>query len=292
MSGITLRDLFDRYYRSIQIPQASLGCVKQYRQNLAKVDDALGRAATVADLSDDLIARVCGKLLADGRSPATANKVRSQLVALWNFAARRGLISTWPTLPKFREYSREPTAWTREQLEALFAECQRQPGFIGPASASLWWLGLLSLLWDSGLRIGAAMQLRWAQVDFTRGYVLVLAEQQKDREDKWFRLHPQTLAVLRLLRGSDAREGLLFPWDKADCVLWQRFGEILRKAGLPATRRDKFHRIRRSVASHFKAGGGDPQDAMGHSTYAVTQKYLDSTITGKVHPADLLFRPR
>jgi integrase len=297
MSDVSLRDFYNRYYRPIQLAQASCDCKKQYLQNIRKADDAAGGTCRLSDLSDDLLARVCGRLLSEGRSPATANKVRSQLVALWNFAARRGLVTTWPTLRKYREYKREPTAWTREQLTRLFAVAASRKGSIGRVPASLWWLTLLSLLWDTGLRIGAAMQLRWQQVDFERGYVLALAEQQKQGADQWFRLHPDTLKILRLLEGyategcQEKENGPIFRWPRAICTLWNAYKDLLTAAELPNGRRDKFHRIRRSVATHYEVAGGNATELLGHSCRAVTKSYLDATITGKVWAADLLFRP-
>ena len=59
----------------------------------------------------------------------------------------------------------------------------------------------------------------------------------------------------------------------------------------PATRRDKFHKIRRTVASYFKKAGGDATELLGHSGPEVTKAYIDKTIVGKVHASDLLFRP-
>ena len=284
----TLQSFFDTIYRPLRLTQASAGCLKQYRLNIAKVNAALDRAALLSDLSDDLLARVCGSMIADGRSPATANKVRAQLVALWTFAAKRGLVATYPTIGKYREFKREPIAWTKDQLRTLFTACSRQSGMIGEVPASLWWLALLSLLWDTGLRIGAVLKMQWHQVDFERGFVLVLAEQQKDHEDQWFRLHAHTLMLLRRMR---RKEGCVFHWPKSHGRLYLAYGAILRQAGLPSTRRDKFHKIRRSVASWFEAAGGNATELLGHSCRQVTRVYLDGTITGRTHAADLLFRP-
>lgn len=284
----SLRTFFVTYYRPIQLADCSQSCQSQYAANLRRLDYLLGREALLSDLTDTNIARVCGTILTDGRSPATANKVRAQLVALWTFAADRGLVSSRPTIRKYREYRREPTAWTREQLHELFEACHRVPGWIGEVRAYLWWLSLHSFLWDTGLRIGAALQVRFDQVDFDRSLVLIQAEQQKDHEDKWFRLHLDTITLLKAIR---THRDVIFAWPHSAPVLWHRYRRILLDAGLPAGRRDKFHKMRRSTASWVKFAGGDAQDAMGHSCPQTTAKYLDPTIVGKVHPADLLFRP-
>lgn len=288
MTNESLLALYETTYEPLQLPLASDGCKQQHRSNIKLLSSVVGRAATLADFTDDNIARVCGFVLSRGRSPATANKIRAQLVALWNFAARRGLVSTWPTIRKYREYRREPTAWSKDQLHDLFEACRRVPGWIGPVRAYLWWITLHAVLWDSGLRIGACVQLHYDQIDWERGFLLVRAEQQKDAEDQWFRLHVDTLALLHRIRTE--RE-LIFPWPYCACTLWNRYRRILVDAGLPTTRRDKFHRMRRSVASWFEASGGNATELLGHSSRAVTLAYLDKTIIGRTHATDLLFRP-
>jgi integrase len=283
-----LIELFDTAYEPCQLAIASDGSKQQHKRNIRRASELLGRPAKISDLSDDLVARVCALILSSGKKPGTANKCRSQMAALWSFAARRGLIKTWPTIRKYRDHKREPTAWGKEQLGELFEACRRIPGWIGPVRAYLWWIALHSVLWDTGLRIGATLRLRLGQIDWSRGLLLVEAEQQKNDEDQWFRLHDDTLAILRAIYTD--RE-TIFPWPFCKGTLWQRYRKILKDAGLPQTSRDKFHKMRRSVASWFEEAGGNATELLGHSSRAVTLGYIDKTIVGKVHATDLLFRP-
>ena len=76
----------------------------------------------------------------------------------------------------------------------------------------------------------------------------------------------------------------------SDAVL--PFDKVLSAAGLPTDRKSKFHRMRRSVASHLHAAGHNATDALGHSSADVTRKsYFDPNIIGAVRPSALLFRP-
>lgn len=72
--------------------------------------------------------------------------------------------------------------------------------------------------------------------------------------------------------------------------LWEVFGRLIKSAGLPVTPRQKFHRMRRSVASHMKVAGADPQRSLGHANEATTEKYLDPRIVRGEQPCDVLFR--
>lgn len=175
-------------------------------------------------------------------------------------------------------------------MRQLFAAAALQRRKIGGVPAWLWWTCLLSLAWDTGARIGELMQLDWAHVDFDGRWLNVPAELRKGkRADKSYRLSPETIAYLRLLAKHD--QPLLLPWDKHPSYLWEAFGRILKEAGLPTDRRSKFHRLRRSTATHFRAAGGDARKALGHTSEAVTERYIDERLLKQVHPADVLFRP-
>ncbi len=185
-----------------------------------------------------------------------------------------------------QEYRRVPTAWKQCQLSALFATVNALTGTIGTSLERDWWQALLAVMWDSGLRIGALMKAEWGDVDGE--FILIRAETQKDKEEQRFKLHRDTLKALGRL---GKRAGRIFKWPYCWTTLWKRYDKLLEKAGLPHGRRDKFHRVRRSVASWFEACGGNATDLLGHSDRRVTMAYLDPDITGKPQASDVLFRP-
>ena len=285
---MSLSDFFETVYLPLRLIAASAHCAFQYRINIRRFSTWLGREAQVSDLSDESIARFVGSIIARGKSPATANKVLSQLRALWEFAARRGLRSDYPSIRKLQEYRRAPTAWSREQLATLFHALRSVRGRIGGVRASLWWLSLHGVLWDSGARIGALLAAEWSDIDWERGELLLRAEHQKQKADQRFKLHPDTVAMLTLMR---QKSGPLFPWPTSRANLWDHYKRILRNAGLPHDRRSKFHRMRRSVASWYEQAGGNATRLLGHSSRKVTEAYLDESITGRPQASELLFRP-
>jgi integrase len=285
---VSLSDFFETIYLPLRLIAASAHCVFQYRLNIGRFSAWLGRDAAVADLSDENIARFVGTIISCGKSPATANKVLSQLRALWEFAARRGLRADYPSIRKLQEYRRAPTAWSREQLATLFHALRSVRGRIGGVRASLWWLSLHGVLWDSGARIGALLAAEWSDIDWERGELLLRAEHQKQKADQRFKLHPDTVAMLTLMRH---KSGPLFPWPTSRANLWDHYKRILRNAGLPHDRRSKFHRMRRSVASWYEHAGGNATRLLGHSSRKVTEAYLDESITGRPQASELLFRP-
>lgn len=277
----------------VYAPRKLLGCSqscrKKYLQHIRMLSEFLGRPATVDDLTEDHIAALMQRRIDQKKSPATVNDLRDQFMALAKFAALRGHLASAPDVKGVKKYTRTPTAWTREQVAAIFAACDRQEGYIAGIVARRWWHALHAVMWDCGGRIGAIMAAGPDQVDESRGVLRLNAEHQKQKADQTFLLHPDTMKALDAI--SYRSRDLIFPWDRNRSMLWHRYKKILASAGLPYGRRDMFHRMRRTVASWFEAAGGDATKLLGHSNRKVTEAYLDPTIVPRKHASDVLFRP-
>ena len=63
---------------------------------------------------------------------------------------------------------------------------------------------------------------------------------------------------------------------------------IIREGQLPDSRRNKFHKFRRTTASNFEAAGGNATKLLDHRKRATTAKYLDPRVIKKVMPADIV----
>lgn len=268
---------------------ASDSCILQYRRNIRNFGRFLKHEATAADLDDDLL---CGFIssYAKDRSPSTANKVRAQLVSLWTFLAKRKIADTYPDVPKLKEYKRVPLAWLQGQLDKLWAQCEKERGEFAGVPAGDWWIALHNVFWDIGSRLGATLAICWDDVDLEDRHVIVRAEGQKQRADQLFPLHPDTVVALLKIKTVDRAE--IFPYDCCYGTIFNRYKRLLERAGLPTDRRSKFHRMRRSVASHFRAAGGDATALLGHASESTTRAhYYDTRVTGGITPPQVLFRP-
>lgn len=201
------------------------------------------------------------------------------------------MLKQWPDVKKLKEPRRIPDAWTASEVRRIWAAVDGLPGAVSGLPARYWWAALVSVIWDTGERIGAVLLLRWDDVS-EDGTVIFRAETRKGRtEDKLHKIHPTTIALLRRLVGQD--ESLVFPWDRSRCQVWAHYARILHRANLPTDRRRKFHALRRTVASFYEAAGGNATELLGHSSREVTrQHYLDPRIVGNVSAAcDVIFRP-
>jgi site-specific recombinase XerD len=286
----TLRSVFDKVYRPQKLRHASPSTVLQYRINLDRFDRMLGRPAVLTDLNDNTIADLMAYTIQQGRKPRTANKVRDNLLAFWRFCARKGIVKEWPDVEPVHEPERIPEAWTEQQLRQLFASASHETFVYGGVLGCDWWLALFSILWDTGERIRAILQIEWEQIDLQGRWLKVLAEQRKGRQqDMLFRLHPDTIKRLEKIRKPERDK--VFPWPFNLSLIYHHLNRIQKRAGLPTNRFSKFHRIRKSVASHAKAAGMDATHLLGHSSPRVTKAYIDPRICQTKHASDVLFRP-
>lgn len=273
--------LLSIYLESVYIPSRLLDSsphtVRLYRLSIDAFGKTIGHPPTLEDLTNESLRMHMAKRLASKRSPATANKDRAQLLALWRHATMHGHKTTWPDVRELREPVRAPIAWLPRECETLLAQIAREKGMIGDVPAPIYWSNLLAVLLDTGERIGAVMQIEWGWI--SGGFLSVPAEARKGRSrDKVFRLSQSTVVGLQTLK-KHQRNKLVFAFPHNRTCLWRKFGSVLRKAGLPADRKSKFHRIRKTVATAVFAAGGDAQRALDHSDSRTTESYLDPRIT-------------
>ena len=258
-----------------------------YKTTLRTFDKFLKRSATLDDLSDDTVskyavwrARRVGK--------GSINKDLFNLLALWRWCNRKGLVDNWPDVQLEKPPRRVPVAWTEAEIRKLYQTMATLPGRVGKHRASYWWTALLLIAWDSGERISAIMacSLGTGLICKPDGYV---SEQRAQRRFRGYavRLSVDAIQALKKIHGdSDA----VFPWPFCFTYLWRELSRIQRQAGLPTDAKSKFHRIRRSVASHAEAAGGNATAMLRHSKREITESYIDPKIVKRQQPADVLFR--
>lgn len=285
-----LTDFYRDQFAPLRLRSRTDNTRRLYECTLRSFARFAGREPLMSDLNDATIARYLCWYRSLPRSPASVNKERNNLLAMWRWANRRKFIDTWPDVEAETEPRRVPLAWTREQLRALYEALAAEPGVIGGVPACRWWLALHAVIWDTGERISAVLNLRWDTVDLSGGWLVVPASLRKgNRADKLSRLHADTVHSLRAIRLPSRAE--VFPWPYCPNYLWHRYGRLLKTAGLPHDSRSKFHRLRRTVASFFEAAGGNATELLGHAHRRTTLAYLDPRIVPQQYAADLLFRP-
>jgi integrase len=283
---MTLDELFE-LYRQKQLRFKSQNTTRLYRHTLRAFAITLGRIPTIDDLNSDSVERHMERIILKGGSPASANKDRSQLLALWRFAAAKTIVREWPTVAIMTEPEAVPMGWMPDEVARILAACRRVDGTIGTVSGRLWWSALISVLLDTGERIGAIRPLKKQHLQ--GAYLLVPAEYRKGRRrDRLYPLQKSTAELLQRVADANSVNDSLFHWDRTETYIYAHFSAILRDAKLPADSRSKFHRLRRTVASAVAQAGGDPTAALDHASPKTTKRCLDPRIVGQVQVSDIL----
>jgi integrase len=258
------------------------------------------RPLVLSDLNDPLVAGCMKWLLSRGRANETCNKLRAATVAIVNFSIDELDMSLKRLrVKKFKVSKRKPQCWLPEEVLQILSAARRMPGKVGAVPAGDWFLALELFILNTGTRISAAMATPSACLDLEGGWVTIPASVQKHDSDEVFDLLPCTVAALRALH--PARLTNIFddwPYDR-NIRQWRtlnrRQKEILVAAGLfpktaAVTKRDLFHKLRRSFATFIamSAGKDVSRDLMGHSHQSVTDRYLDPRMLRKTRVSDHL----
>ena len=161
-------------------------------------------------------------------------------------------------------------------------------------------IAVFEFLYSTGCRISEAVAVRWGEIDFGRGTVIVTGKGAKDR---LVILGAKALAALSELRGEIAARRSDLAGDGSDVFLSDRLGPIsprfvqrrmkryLAEEGLPTDVTP--HKLRHSFATHLLDAGADlrsVQEMLGHASLSTTQIYTHVSVEhlkdqyAKYHP--------
>lgn len=159
---------------------------------------------------------------------------------------------------------------------------------------------VFEFLYSTGCRISEAISVKWGDIDFSRGTLIVTGKGSKDR---LVILGSKALAALLRLRDhlsaaggalvlGDSHVFLSDRLEKASArFIERRMKMYLREAGLPEDLSP--HKLRHSFATHLLDAGADlrsVQEMLGHASLSTTQIYTHVSVErlkdeyAKAHP--------
>ena len=247
--------------------------------------------APLSELDETAIARRLATYSTD-HSPSTVNSKRRAILTLWDAAANAGLCRppNRKLVPRAKEPTRLPWAWTTSEIERLIAVCRSVRGTIGDVPAGSWWPSVVLTIWDTGMRISSLLSISSPDVNLAERYAIVRAEADKSNCDRFYPLGNGSTAAIAG-HYCPHRE-LAFPWPFNRRRLFYRFRQIVTAAGLTSRKTmGLFHQLRRSNLSYTAAGGGVAlaQQQAGHASPATTVRhYLDPRIAQQRSAVDVL----
>ena len=270
------------FHESVYIPQRLAGRsddhIDQSGCVFYRLYEHFGRDVMAEEQTDALAAAHVVWLLDLGLSPASVNRHLSIWFATWRYAHQLDLVDKLPTLKKLpREYA-SPDAWTPAEIAALLDHADAASDRpIGPHAAGDWWRALIFVVWYTGIRRRAVLGLSPADLDTRTGWLRVPGKLMKNRRGQSFRLGPDGLAAVMEI--WEPSRDLLFDWPYDRTWFYKQFWRIVEAAGVPKGRKNAgcLHKIRRSVgtAAAVAQGVGSAQAILGHSSLAMTERYID-----------------
>jgi integrase len=249
----------------------------------------------VKDLSAEIILAWLKHLIEIGRSAKTVNSYRNSLLTLWKYAKKKGLLQTevpdLSDLPRCRVPSDSPNSWSPEQLERLLAACgrlRRCHQVYKDIQRSDYWISLILFLYDTGARIGAALEVLPTDIDLTNRLARLRSGSAKTLLEQPIRISEQTARAIEKI--LDPERSNVWPCGKRRNELYRRLNMLLEEAGLPTDRLSKFHRIRRTTATQTALHGSleMAQRQLGHTSLKMTLRYIDQRVVRPCQAVDVM----
>lgn len=290
------------------VPRRMVGCkplsVNHLRWSINRFAKFLGRAPILDDCCNSTMNSFMAWMLnVRNHRPATVNGTRKNIVSLWSYARKRGLIREEPNdCDKVRMPRDLPNAWTVEEIGRIIRAAREQvvpkKGMVYPAF--VFFPALLLTAYDTGLRVSSLMRIRRADWRSDRRELTAMAEFSKVSVGQTFVVSEQTSeAIHRMLTEPhlemkpEELPSFLFHWPIRKDAIHEHFRAILKRAGLYEKGEDTWHKMRRSCATHLTAAVGIEAASrqLGHSSVQMTKRYVDPRLTGHHNAADNLPRP-
>lgn len=254
--------LRQRYIDDLRLKNFSPKTIKVYVHAVAKFARYFGRSPD--ELSREDIRDYLVHLIDRGIARSTCVVVRNALRHLYTDTLGR---PDWlEKLPRPKREQRLPVVLSRDEVQRLFATV-----------TNLKQKALFMVAYDAGLRLSEIINLRIEDLDSQR--MAIRVRQGKGKKDRYARLTPGLLELLREYWKAYRPESLLFPGATPNKVYdlatpGHLLKKVCRKAGI--TKRVSMHTLRHSFATHLLEAGANLrviQQLLGHERIQTTSLY-------------------
>ena len=287
--GLTLRAFFTRHYlpaflrgkpKSVELCTTALNHLQAW----------MGHDPTLAEITPLMLASFVRWLAArPDRSAKTATKNYRHLRAICGYAAQLELM---PSIPHLRqpvpaattdEEEDDVPAFTLPEIEAILGQAVTLTGeTAGRRDADLW-VGLVLSLYNTALRIAAALSLRWVDYDAAAKCVDVRQSTQKTKKAQCVGITAQTAAYLERLRADARPEDPIWPWGpdhESQRRLCRQLRRLMAAGNVTDVKGKVFHRFREATATELKILDQDGRlphgaatEQLGHSREKTTDDH-------------------
>ncbi|MDR1383194.1 MAG: tyrosine-type recombinase/integrase [Planctomycetaceae bacterium] len=264
-----LRELYEKHYLPmLQEYDTSPRTIREYETTIDAWENALG-TLDIAEVKKKHIVAFKKYLAAcPGKKKGTlmsTNTIRKHLRMLnpllvtASNGTRRckglGILKEVPYLDPPAETFRNATdALTLEEIAAWIAAAKtsKMPPIAG-IKAGIWWENLLTFIYNTGIRIGSALKMRWSWIDF-EFRTLEIRKENGVKTAYTVTLNNEAIEVLTMMfniSGYTEPNNHVFNWTMNLRTLYRQAERQQKLAGIPKNRRSKFHGIRKYFGSEI-----------------------------------------
>lgn len=282
----TLGELIDRYMRDV-LPSKKK-CEDRQGAQLLWWKKQIG-SMLLADISSALIGEQRDKLARENtkrgklRSSATVVRYLAALSHAFTIAVKEwGWLEDSPMrkVTKPREPRGRVRFLSEDERDRLLKACKE--------SSNAWLYPVVVLALSTGMRQGEIMNLKWSDVDFQRGRIVLQETKNGER-----RVVPLTGIAFQILQELDKKRRidttLIFPSQDPKQPIdlrfpWERALKISKVADF------RFHDLRHTAASYLAMNGAslaEIAEVLGHKTLSMVKRY---THLGETHTAGVVAR--
>jgi len=235
--------------------------------------------------------RAVMRLTAEGAAPATVSRKLASMRSFYRFLRRELKVAQNPfgMLRPPRKEHRVPRVLSPGEIDRFLAQPQKDlDDGVTAEYPAVRDMALFETLYSTGCRISEVLDIRWGQIGWRDGRLIVHGKGAKDR---LVILGSRALAALKRLslciraRRADLSGGAqpVFLSDRME-PLTARFAQrrmkrYLIETGLPGDISP--HKLRHSFATHLLDAGADlrsVQEMLGHASLSTTQVYTHVSV--------------
>lgn len=275
----SLLHFLETSYKPRRLKGSTRHTLRKYKTAVHRFAKFLEEVPTFDHLDDELLVEWIDSMTSvDDLAVATAESYAQHIRSLWTFAWKKGYVELGPTTKRQHGHQREPIAYSEAEVQRLFETVRSLEGRVRNTPACNWWFALALVLYYTGTRVGAALSLRWEDVNEDDQTVLIRADRQKTGKELRRRVSPATMEAIRKLKNGGGQ--LVFDWPLSRDRFHSKSREIFLHAGFPDDRRYRWHGLRRTHGTLVAARLGDfaAAESLQHSSVQTFRKsYRDST---------------
>lgn len=271
-----ISDLHKDYLLEKEIHGASKATIKTYQGSFKKIQDYIGKDATINQLNSIFLTSFINYLRSSDLSVSTINHYLRELRAFAYWCMDNGYIYPHFKISLVKGQETHKDTYTVEELERLLRKPKDGHNFIEWRDWAIinWVLG-------TGNRVNTIINIRLCDLDLRNGYIYIT--QQKNKHSNEIPMDSSLMSVLkeyiRKWRSNASATDYLF------CNI---YGEQLNSNSLKLTirkynksrnvQKTSMHAFRHTFAKMWVMNGGDVfklQKVLGHSTLEMTRHYVN-----------------